>query len=204
MILAATEDLLGVLKWALLALLYLFFARVLWAVWSEVRVPRGGFQRNPAGAHPVAGQAPTVPAPRPTPAQISAATRGGTAPGVTGGITLGGADATDTWAGKKPKKGKHGQVGRLVVTEPKVHRGLSYAVSKEITVGRNETCDIPMPDDTYVSGLHARFYRDAGALYVDDLGSTNGTYLNGSKVTTPMPLTPGDSVQIGRTILEAE
>ena len=48
MIAAATEPLLGILKYVLLALLYLFFARVLWAVWSEVRGPQGGI--NVAGA----------------------------------------------------------------------------------------------------------------------------------------------------------
>lgn len=193
MILAATEDLLGVLKWALLALLYLFFARVLWAVWSEVRVPKGGFQRASKHAVPPAavGHAPTVPAPRPTPGQIHAAITGQQANSPL---------KVDT----KPKKGKNGGVGRLVVAEPKAQRGVSYAVTKEITVGRNETCDVAMPDDSYVSGLHARFYRESGALYVDDMGSTNGTFLNGARIETPTLVAPGDSVQIGRTLFEAE
>ena len=60
-----TDQLLGILKWALLALLYLFFARVLWAVWSEVRGPRPGHAAIPRSAGPTDL---TEPAPMPMPA----------------------------------------------------------------------------------------------------------------------------------------
>jgi len=59
-------------------------------------------------------------------------------------------------------------------------------------------------DDTYASQLHARVFQRDGQIYVEDLGSTNGTYLNRSKVTGPMVVQRGDQLQIGNTILELE
>lgn len=178
MIAAATEPLLGVLKYVLLALLYLFFARVLWAVWSEVRGPRGG------GVFPQAAHAgvtdPTVPAPSPAP-EVKHSKRAVRAP-----------------------KGKRGNVGRFVVTEPKAARGAAFAIGEEITIGRAATCTIGMLDDSFVSQLHARIFRDAGSTMIEDLGSTNGTYLNGKRLTTPERITKGDRVQIGSTVFEAE
>jgi pSer/pThr/pTyr-binding forkhead associated (FHA) protein len=56
--------------------------------------------------------------------------------------------------------------------------------------------------DNYTSQLHARLYRRDGALHVEDLGSTNGTYVNGRKVTTPVALERGDRVKIGATVFE--
>jgi len=175
---AATEPLLGVLKYILLALLYLFFARVLWAVWSEVRGPRPGVavpQTTPSGPSD-----PTVPAPSPVP-ELKHGKRTVKAP-----------------------RGKRGSVGRFVVTEPKAARGAAFAIGDELTIGRAATCAIGMPDDTFVSQLHARVFRDAGRAMIEDLGSTNGTYVNGKRVTVAEPLTKGDRVQIGSTVFEVE
>ena len=61
---------------------------------------------------------------------------------------------------------------------------------------------MPLPDDTFVSQLHARLFRRDGDLYVEDLGSTNGTYLNKKKVTAAVPMRKGDKLQIGKTIME--
>jgi hypothetical protein len=71
----------------------------------------------------------------------------------------------------------------------------------EISFGRAEQCTIPL-DDTYVSTQHARLFSKEGAWFVEDLGSTNGTYLNRVKVTAPSPLAIGDEVRIGKTIVE--
>ena len=175
---AATEALLGVLKYVLLALLYLFFARVLWAVWSEVRGPRQGAlvaQQRTGPADP------TMPAPAPTAADVHRAKRD-----------------------IKPQRGRRGTVGRFVILEPKATRGASFAIGDELTVGRAGTCTIGMPDDTFVSQLHARVYRDAGAAMIEDLGSTNGTYVNGKRVDKAEVLTKGDRVQIGSTVFEVE
>ncbi len=67
------------------------------------------------------------------------------------------------------------------------------------TIGRSPECDLRI-DDQYVSPRHARVTRDsAGQIWIQDLGSTNGTLVNGVKVYAPTQLRPGDSVQIGRT-----
>lgn len=178
MISAATEPLLGILKYVLLALLYLFFARVLWAVWSEVRAPRPGVASQAPGISPTD---PTVAAPSPAAPAVQPGRRPVRAP-----------------------KGRRGNIGRFVVIEPKASRGSVYALGEEITVGRAATTTIPMPDDSFVSQLHARVFRDAGSVMIEDLGSTNGTFLNGKRLTAPESITKGDRVQIGNTVFEAE
>ena len=178
---AATEPLLGILKYVLLGLLYLFFARVLWAVWSEVRGTRqGGAAANIAHA-PMSRTDPTVPAPSPLAVQGKPSKRAVRAP-----------------------KGRRGNVGRLIVIEPKTRRGAAFATADEITIGRAATCTIGMPDDTFVSQLHARVFRDSGSTMIEDLGSTNGTHLNGKRLTRPERIAKGDRVQIGSTVFEAE
>ncbi len=57
-------------------------------------------------------------------------------------------------------------------------------------------------DDNYASQLHARVFARDGRWFVEDLGSTNGTYLNRRKVTGPMVIGRGDQLQIGNTIME--
>ena len=165
-----TDSLLNILKFALLALLYLFFARVLWAVWSEVRGPRAGAAAPMARA---AGHA------APPPAAVAHAP-----------------------AGKAPK-GKRGAVTRLIVLEPKANKGTAISVAQEITFGRAPGCTVSVPDDTFVSQLHARVFNDAGTIIIEDIGSTNGTYVNGTRLTAPTALNRGDRLQIGSTVLEA-
>ena len=179
MIAAATEPLLGILKYILLGLLYVFFARVLWAVWSEVRGPRQGV--GPQVHAGVVPTDPTVPAPSPVTVQRQQTRRATKAP-----------------------KGRRGEVGRFVVIEPKATRGSAFAVGQEITIGRAATCAIGMPNDTFVSQLHARVFREAGSTIIEDLGSTNGTYLNGKRLATPECVAKGDRVQIGNTVFEAQ
>ncbi|CAB4886168.1 unannotated protein [freshwater metagenome] len=167
-----TDSLLNILKYALLALLYLFFARVLWAVWSEVRGPRPGAAPVPASTRVVA----------PSPAAAPVAQR---------------------TAGKAPK-GKRGAVARLVVLEPKVRKGTAIGLANEVTFGRSPGCTISVPDDTFVSQVHARVFNDQGSITIEDLGSTNGTYVNGNRISAPLILSRGDRVQVGATVLEAD
>jgi pSer/pThr/pTyr-binding forkhead associated (FHA) protein len=68
-------------------------------------------------------------------------------------------------------------------------------------VGRAPSCAITI-DDTYVSQQHARFFDRAGSWFVEDLGSTNGTYLNDQRVTQPAEVHAGDVVRLGKTVLE--
>ncbi|MGH2778058.1 MAG: FHA domain-containing protein FhaB/FipA [Actinomycetota bacterium] len=80
-------------------------------------------------------------------------------------------------------------------------KGQSYDLGEELTVGRAEKCHIVV-DDTYVSQVHARIYANGETYVVEDLGSTNGTYLNRRRITSPEELSRGDRVKIGKTVLE--
>jgi FHA domain len=77
-----------------------------------------------------------------------------------------------------------------------------FPLSEEVTIGRAPGCSVPLADDTYVSQLHARIYIRDGRPFVEDLGSTNGTFLNRDRLSKTMPLRKGDKLQIGRTVLE--
>jgi pSer/pThr/pTyr-binding forkhead associated (FHA) protein len=171
-----TDQVLNILKFALLGLLYLFFARVLWAVWSEVRTPRQrtaplapGNQRLPG--NPAA-------APRPQPGQAPQQ--------------------------RHVQKGRSGRVGRLVLLEPRARRGTTFAMQGEITLGRDPSCTITIDDDTFISQLHLRMYDFEGQPMLEDLGSTNGTFHNGSKIVGAKLLHPGDRIQVGTTVIEAQ
>ena len=150
------EALLTILKFFLVALVYLFFFRVLRAVWAEVAAaPR------PATA-PAGAAAPSRPA-RPAPQTAKPA--------------------------------------RLKIIEPAEGRGAQFDLGDELTVGRADGCRIRL-DDSFTSQLHARVFKRDGQFFVEDLGSTNGTFVNGSKITAPSPLRRGDRLKIGKTTLE--
>jgi pSer/pThr/pTyr-binding forkhead associated (FHA) protein len=162
------ESLLRILQFLLLALLYLFFLRVLRAVWAEVAHPRD------AGAvAPVRSGAATAPPP------------------------------SRARSGHAPK----GTPQKLKVVEPTDRKGQAFALAEELTVGRAAGCQVRV-EDTYASQLHARIFQRDGELFVEDLGSTNGTYLNRrgtqskEKVAGPLALELGDRLMIGKTVLE--
>jgi pSer/pThr/pTyr-binding forkhead associated (FHA) protein len=77
-----------------------------------------------------------------------------------------------------------------------------FPLGEEVTIGRAPGCSVPLADDTYVSQLHARIYVREGKPFVEDLGSTNGTFLNRDRLSRTMPLHRGDKLQIGQTVLE--
>jgi pSer/pThr/pTyr-binding forkhead associated (FHA) protein len=70
------------------------------------------------------------------------------------------------------------------------------------TIGRSPDADVII-DDPYASDFHARVTSQNEQTRVEDLGSTNGTYVNGRRITAPTPLARGDTIQIGKTMLEA-
>ncbi len=90
---------------------------------------------------------------------------------------------------------------KLVMIEPPEIAGNSFELGDELTMGRSAGCQITL-DDTYVSQLHTRVFRREDRYFVEDLGSTNGTYLNRNKVASPTPVNPGDRIQVGSTVLE--
>jgi pSer/pThr/pTyr-binding forkhead associated (FHA) protein len=104
----------------------------------------------------------------------------------------------------RPAKAARGRgPGHLRILEPPARQGESYALADEVTVGRGGGCAIVLADDSFVSTVHARVFRRDGAVYVEDLGSRNGTLLNGEPVTHAAQLRRGDQVQFGQTVAEA-
>jgi FHA domain-containing protein len=98
------------------------------------------------------------------------------------------------------------ELGRLVViASPTLDYGESFPLdSHPLTVGRGSTNDLPLPDDEYASGRHARIEPRRDGIWVEDIGSTNGTFVNGIRLTRERKLTPGDVVRIGETDLRFE
>jgi pSer/pThr/pTyr-binding forkhead associated (FHA) protein len=97
-------------------------------------------------------------------------------------------------------------VGRLVViTSPTLEKGEGRILdSAAITVGRGPQNDVTLDGDDYASAKHARIEPRRDGVWVEDVGSTNGTYLNGIKLTRARKLTPGDVVRVGETELRYE
>ncbi|MEX2458795.1 MAG: FHA domain-containing protein [Actinomycetota bacterium] len=89
----------------------------------------------------------------------------------------------------------------VVVLTPDGKRAKSVKLNGTVQIGRAEACQIRL-DDTYSSQFHARIFDKGGVWHVEDLGSTNGTYLNQRKLTGPTPVGAGDRIKIGKSILE--
>jgi hypothetical protein len=91
---------------------------------------------------------------------------------------------------------------RLKLLEPPEHRGESYPLGDEITVGRGGGCGIVLTADQFVSTVHARVFRRGDEVFVEDLGSRNGTFVNGERITSTTKIKRGDRVQFGQTVAE--
>jgi FHA domain len=92
--------------------------------------------------------------------------------------------------------------GQLVVTHsPELREGSVIAVAHELVAGRDPGVDIQLPSDGYASGRHARFVRGQREDAVEDLHSTNGTFVNGDRLTGLRSLSSGDLITIGQTQL---
>jgi len=88
---------------------------------------------------------------------------------------------------------------RLEVVAAMGHEpGTSFDVGNGATLGRSDGADINV-DDPFASSAHARIFPRGDYMYVEDMGSTNGTYLNGRQVRTPERLKVADSIRIGDT-----
>jgi pSer/pThr/pTyr-binding forkhead associated (FHA) protein len=93
---------------------------------------------------------------------------------------------------------------RLVVEHAPGHdTGMIYDLEGDIVLGRGDHAQIRL-EDPYASARHAHIFEQGGIMAIEDLGSTNGTYLNEELLDTPRPLHPGDRVRIGDSELTFE
>lgn len=154
-----SDSVLTVLKFCLLALLYLFLVRVVWLVARELR-------GTPAAAPPApARPAATVPTPA------------------------------------RPAKRRE---WRMSIREPESERGHVYTIADDATIGRGGGCTVPLAFDTFVSQVHSRVTARDGSLWIEDVGSRNGTLVNGKRIEQPTRLKRGDRIQVGQTVLEVD
>jgi hypothetical protein len=161
------------LKFGFLAVLYLF---LLWVARSALKDLRGsggggsgGVRARGVGVGGVPMKGEAIP---------------GDATGLYAASALGGADVVH----RAPK---------LVVERAPGHdAGMIYDLDGDIVLGRGERAEIRL-EDPFASSRHARVYEQGNIVVIEDLGSTNGTYLNEELLETPRPLHPGDRVRIG-------
>jgi hypothetical protein len=158
------DAVLTVLKLVLLALIYLFFVRVVFAVLAELKLGRA------------------LPAPRPGTAVGAGATSPTRPPRV--------AQQQARHASRSPR-----------APRSLVHDGDRQPIVDDMTIGRAAGCAVRI-DDVFASQVHARVYRRDKRVLLDDLGSTNGTFLNGNRLTKTVELSKGDVIRIGSTSIE--
>jgi hypothetical protein len=149
-------ELLTIVKFALLLLLYVFIARTLRAVTADLYGPR---RRS------------TSPPPRPAVANAAPPRR----------------------SRRIPKE--------IVVHPPTGSPQVLSLTGRGLVLGRAGNSDLAV-DDVYVSDEHVEILPDDGGWSVRDLGSTNGTFLNGAKIARPTPLAVGDQLRLGKTRIE--
>lgn len=90
---------------------------------------------------------------------------------------------------------------KVVVVRSDTQRGLELEVNDVVVLGRAEEADVVL-DDPYASEFHMRLVAQESGMVLHDLGSTNGTYINGRRVTAPTSLRRGDTIQVGKTVME--
>ncbi|WP_225755739.1 FHA domain-containing protein [Actinotalea sp. Marseille-Q4924] len=92
---------------------------------------------------------------------------------------------------------------RLVVTEGPLRGTTLPLATSAILIGRAPSCTLVLDDD-YSSSRHARVYPEAGQWFVEDLGSTNGTFVDRRRVDAPTPVRPGSQIRVGQSTLELQ
>ena len=108
--------------------------------------------------------------------------------------------------GSYPPASRPSQTGRLVVVDsPSLAEGeVRMLDSSALTVGRGTGNDVSLDRDDYASARHARIEPRRDGIWIEDVGSTNGTFVNGDRLTQPRRLQPGDVIRIGATDLRFE
>ena len=192
-----SDQILNILKYFLLAILWLFFLRVLRVAWVEMRTADTTLADADAEAAPRPG---AVPARRTR--AVPPDTAGQPAPAQPGSAASMPGSAAPMPAPAVPEPGS-APAAFLRVLEPGDLAGRTFPLSSgAVTVGRSSGSDVALAADSFVSARHARVYLEGREVWVEDLGSTNGTYVNSARIDGPVRLRPGDRVQFGRTVLE--
>jgi hypothetical protein len=101
----------------------------------------------------------------------------------------------------RPARAARGEPQQLLVTGGPLSGTILPLTEQQITIGRSNDATLVLNDD-YASSRHARLFPQDGQWIVEDLGSTNGTYLDRQKVTQPTPVPTGVPIRIGKTVLE--
>lgn len=105
-------------------------------------------------------------------------------------------------AAPQPPAGRRPTAGQLRVTSGP-QAGLALPLGDRLLIGRTADSNLVL-DDQFMSTRHAQIVRTASGFVVEDLGSTNGTYLNNVRLTAPAPLTGADTLRIGRTTMSLD
>jgi hypothetical protein len=166
-VLVATQNLTAILRimqWGVIVLIFIFFLRVIRAVWVEM---------SPA----------TI---RKSRSQKRQERR----------------DVRDAQRPPDQPKSSRRRHLYLKVVQPDAQAGRTYDLDDELTIGRSPGCGVAMPEDIYTSTLHARLFRRNEQLWVEDLGSTNGTFVNSEQIKQAVRLGKGDLLQVGSTVFE--
>lgn len=103
-------------------------------------------------------------------------------------------------AGESLRK-RSGAADELIIVRSDTQAGRRIKVKDSLVLGRSAQADIVL-EDPYASEFHLRLVRKADGIVVHDLGSTNGTYVNGRRAGAPITLSKGDAVQVGNTVME--
>ena len=178
-----SELLVTLLRFSYLILLWALVLLALGVLRRDVfgtRVMRRGGARRPASLRPARESRPAVVG-KPGPPLRTSASR----------------EAAPASGGAPPRSAV------LLVTDGAL-RGRSFPLGTSPTIlGRAPTSTLVLEDD-FASSRHARVYQDDGRWWVEDLGSTNGTFVDGERITGPTELTPGRQVRIGQTVIELQ
>ena len=102
----------------------------------------------------------------------------------------------------KPKPARAGKApSSIALHAPEAKKARTFRLAGELEIGRADACQIRL-EDTYASQHHARLSPRDGTWLLEDLGSTNGTYVNDHRVQSPVEVHAGDVIRIGKTVLE--
>ncbi|VXB96990.1 FHA domain-containing protein [Citricoccus sp. K5] len=130
------------------------------------------------------------------PAPVAAGAAAGTV-----GSPSGGAPASGTGGQSTGQQQARPLPTRLQVTEGPLQGSVVELHGSPLLLGRAQEADLVLDDD-YVSGRHARLFPQGSRWFLEDLGSTNGTYVSGSQLTRTVAVDPGTPIRIGKTVLE--